>query len=124
MTHAALRVGALLLPHDADRLTLEPAKAGDDGLVLAEGAVAGQRREIGQELARVFGKMRALWMPRDQDLLRGRQRRVKIGERLGGFRLQLVQFVGDGDRVALAGELAQLLDFCFQFGDRLFEIEI
>ena len=49
---AAFGVGALLLADDADGCAAEPAEAADDGLVLAELAVAGERREIGQELAR------------------------------------------------------------------------
>ena len=43
---AGLGVGALLLADDADRLAAEAAEAADDGLVLAEFAVAGERREI------------------------------------------------------------------------------
>src|SRR5262249_20344604 len=37
--------------------------------------------------------------------------------------LQLADFVGDVD-VAAVGEVAQLRDLAFEFGDRLFEIEI
>ena len=46
---AAVGVGALFLADDADRAAAEPAEAADDRLVLAEGAVAGERREIGDQ---------------------------------------------------------------------------
>ena len=45
----ALGVGALFLAEDADRLAAEAAEAADDRLVVAEFAVAGERRELGDE---------------------------------------------------------------------------
>ena len=57
---AGLGVGALLLAHHADRLAAEAAEAADDGLVLAELAVAGERRELGDQPGAVVDEMRPL----------------------------------------------------------------
>ena len=41
-----LGVGALLVAHDDDRSAAERADAADDGRILGEVAVAGERREV------------------------------------------------------------------------------
>ena len=51
MLQPALGVGALFLADDGDRLAAEAGEAADDGVVLAESAVAGERREFGEQAA-------------------------------------------------------------------------
>ena len=68
--------------------------------------------------------MRPLRVARDLDFLPGRERGVKIGERLGGLGLELGQLLADRDALSLLGQRAQFLHLGFEFGDGLFEIEI
>jgi hypothetical protein len=57
-------VGTFFLTDDAHALAAEAAEPADDRRVLAEGAIAGQRNEIGDELGDVIEAMRPLRMPR------------------------------------------------------------
>ena len=93
-------------------------------IVLAEEPVAGERRELGDELLDIVREMRPLRMAGDLDLLPGSERGVEIGERLGGLGLELRQLLGDGDALAPLGQRAQFLHLGFELGDGLFEIEI
>ena len=63
---------------DADALAAEAAEAADDRLVLAEFAVAGERREIGDQAVDVIEAMRPLRMARDLRLLPGRQLGIEV----------------------------------------------
>ena len=74
---------ALFLADHADALAAEAAEAADQRLVLGEFAVAGQRREFGDQRADEIGQMRPLRMPRDQGLLPRRQVGVELAQRLG-----------------------------------------
>ena len=58
---------------DRDRLAAEAAEPGDDRLVLAEFAVAGERLEIGDQPGDVVLGVRPVGMARDLRLLPGRQ---------------------------------------------------
>ena len=119
---AALGRVALFLAHHADGLALEAAEAADQRFVLAELAVAGERREFRDQRVDEIGKMRALRMPRHQRLLPRRQVGVEVGQRLRRFLLDPGDLVAD---VAAVGrERAQLVDLGLEFGDGLFEIEI
>ncbi len=71
VAHPALGVGALLLADDDDRAAAEAAEAADDGAVLGEGAVAGERREVGDQRRHVVGEVRPLGMARHLHLLPG-----------------------------------------------------
>ena len=66
-------------------LAAEAAEAADDGLVLAEGAVAGQRRELLDQRGAVVLEMRPLRMARHQRLLPGRQRGIEVLQRLAAL---------------------------------------
>ena len=57
----------------ADAFAVEAAEAADNGIVVAEFAVAGERHEIGDEASDVIEAMWPLRMPRDLRLLPGRQ---------------------------------------------------
>ena len=77
-------VFALLMADDADRLAAKPPEAADDRGVLGELAVAAERGEFGDQPFDIIAEMRAVLHPSDLNLLPRRQRRVEVGERLGG----------------------------------------
>ncbi len=120
----ALGVGALFLAEHADALALEAAEAADDGVVLAEFAVAGERHEVGDQGRDIVERVRALRVARHLRLLPGGEGGIKFLQRLGRLGLQPVDFLADGDRIAGLAERAQFLDLGLQFGHRLFEVEI
>ena len=124
MLEAGFGGRALLVADDADALALEPAEAADDGLVLGELAVAGERDELGDQRADVVEAMRPLRMARDLRLLPGRQLGVEIAKLLRGFGLEPGDLVGDVGRVVAGLHRAQFLGLGLKFGHRLFEIEI
>ena len=62
MLQPALGVGTLLLTDHRDRLAAEAREAADDGVVLAEIAVARQRREVGEQVLDVVEAMRPVWV--------------------------------------------------------------
>ncbi len=71
----AFGVGALFVAEDADALAAETAEAADDGVIVAELAVARQRREIADQAIDIVEAMRPLRMARDLGLLPRRQGR-------------------------------------------------
>ena len=85
---------------DADALAAEAAEAADDGLVVAELAVAGERHELGDQPGDVVEAMRPLRMAGDLRLLPGRQLGVELLQRRAAFAFEPADLVGDGDRVA------------------------
>ena len=124
MADAGFRVGALLLPDDADRAPAKPADAAHDGLVVREGAIARQRREIGDQPGEIIAEMRALLVPGDLRLLPGGQRQIEVGERLLRLDFEPGQLLANGDALAAARQGAQLLDLGLELGDGFFKIEI
>ena len=102
----------------------EASEAADDRLVLAELAVAGERREVADQLGAVVGEMRPLRMARDLRLLPRAEAGVEVLQRRRGLGLEPRHVVDDRDRVVALAERAQLLDLRLELGDRLFEIEV
>ena len=100
------------------------AEAADDRLVLAEIAVAGQRRELGDEPLDVVAKMRPPLCARDLRLLPRRQAGVEIGQRLFGSGLELADFVGQRRRIALLRHGSQFIEAGLDIGDCRFKAEI
>ena len=122
MLDAGFGGGALFLADHADALAAEAAEAAHQRFVLAEFAVAGQRREFGDQRVDEIGEMRPLRMARHQRLLPRRQIGVEIVQRLRRLVLDprdLLADVAAGRR-----QRAQFIDLGFEFGDGLFEIEI
>ena len=109
---------------DADALAAEAAEAADQGLVLAELAVAGERHELRDQPADVVEAMRPLRMARHLGFLPRRQLGVEVPERQRRLGFEPADVLGDGDGVAALLHRAQLLDLGFQLGHRFFEIEI
>src|SRR6266540_1541248 len=81
----ALGRGALLVADHADALAAEPAEAADDRVILAEFAVAGERREVGHQGVDVIERMRPLGMAGDLGLLPRGELGVEVLERLRRF---------------------------------------
>ncbi len=112
------------MPDHADGLAAEAAEAADDGRVLAELAVAGERNEIGDQAGDVVEAMRPLRMARHLRFLPGRELGIEFLERGRCLRLEPADLVADGDRVVALAHGAQFLDLGLQFGHRFFEVEI
>src|SRR5262249_60269422 len=72
----------------------------------------------------IVAEVRAIGMAGDLRLLPGRELGVGLLQRFPGLRLELGKFFLDGDRALLGGKRLQLGDLAFEFGNRLFEIEI
>ena len=124
VSQARLGIVALLVADDTDGLAPEPAEAADDGLVLAEAAVAGERREVRDQPLHVIGEMRPLRMARDQRLLPRGESGVEVGQRFLGFGLEASQLLADGDRAFAASHRTQFLDLGLEFGNGFFEVEV
>jgi len=123
VAHAGGGVGTLLVADDDDGAAAEAAEAADDGAVVGEGPVAGERRELLDQRADVVDRMGPIGVARHLRLLPGAELAVGLAQQPVGLLLQLGHLLGDVD-VAAVGEMAQLLDLAFEFSDRLFEIEI
>ena len=121
---AAFGVGALLMADQHHRAAGQAADAADDGLVLAEIAVAGERGEVLDQRIDVMPEMRALGMAGDLRLLPRRQLGIGFLQGFARLGLELGEFLFDRDRALLGGERFQLGDLALQLGDGLFEIEI
>ena len=120
---ARIGVVALLLAHDHDAAAVQPAEPADDGEVLAEGAVAGERRVVGDQPVDVALGVRALDMARHLDPLPRRQLGVGRAQQPLHLVLQAHDFVGDV-YIAGVGQVPELGNLAFQLRDRLLEIEI
>ena len=121
----ALGVGALLVADDADALAAEAAEAADDRVVLAELAVAGERREIGDQRARrsrgnaaAADGARPASSARASAWHRGRRAPARPWPRAARSPRR------SRPRRRSACMRAQFLDLGLELGDRLFEIEI
>ncbi len=112
----------LFLAEHADAFAAEPAETGDQRFVFAEFAVAGQRREIGDQPLNVIDAVRPLRMARHLGLLPGRQRRIELAERLQRLLLDLGDLFADVAAGICQG--TQLVDLGIEFRDGLFKIEV
>ena len=115
-----LGVAPLLVPHHAHRLAVVVGKAGHDGVVVAEAAVAVHLDEIGEQQADVVEHVRPGGVPRHLHALPGRQGPVDLApDRLDAAAeaLDLPIALGRG-RHQLEG-----LDLLLQDADRLFEFK-
>ena len=80
MLDAGFGSGAFFLADDADAFAAEAAKASHERFVVAKLAVAGERRELGDQSIDEVGEMRPLRMPRHQGLLPRSEVGVEITE--------------------------------------------
>src|SRR6185312_1163720 len=122
VAQAALGVGALLMREHDDAAAAEAAEPADDGAVLAEGAVAGERREIADELLDVVRAVRAVRVARKLNLLPRRELGIGLAQQAVDLGLEPRHLVGDVE-IAAVGEVSELVDLAFELGQRLLEIE-
>jgi hypothetical protein len=120
--HAALGVAPLLGAEHRDRQAAEPPEPGHHRRVVGKGAVAGQRRELGDQRADVFERLRPLRVAGDQRLLPGAELGVGLAQQRLGLVAELADLVGDVDPAGVGGP-AQLLDLALELGDRLLEFQ-
>ena len=114
--------GAFFLADHADALAAKAAEAAHQRRVLAEFAIACERREFGDQRIDEIGEMRALRMARYQRLLPRRQIGVEIVQCLRRLLLDPRNLFADV--AAGCRQRAQFIDLGVEFGDGLFEIEI
>ncbi len=122
VAHPALGVGALLVADHDQRAAAEARETALDRAVVAEGAIARERRVVLEQLGRVVGEMRPLGMARDLRLLPGVELGVGLAQQLLGARLEARDLVGEVE-VAAVGQMAQLLDLALELADRLLELQ-
>ena len=122
MAHPRLGIGALLMRDRLHRETAEPPDAADDGAILGEGAVAGERHELGQQRVEIGAAVRPVGMARELHLLPRRELGEGLGQEPARLGLEPADLVGDID-VAAGGEMTQLFDLALEFRQRLLEIE-
>ena len=124
MREPALGVVAFFLANDGDRPPAKARETGNECGILGKQPIAGERREFFEKRVGVVGEMRPRGMAGHERLLPGRELRVGFSDERLRLRLQPGYIVLDMHRGILRRELAQFLDLSFQFGDRLFEIQI
>ena len=104
VAHPALGVGALLVADHDHRAAAEASEAALDRAVVAEGAVAGERRVILEQARDVVREMRPLGMARDLRLLPGVELGVGLAQQLLGARLEPGDLVGDVELAAAGAD--------------------
>ncbi len=119
---AGLDIMALLMADDRDGTAAKPAEAAQQGRILAEQPVAGQRHEIVDQPVDIMRGVRTVGMAGHLHLLPGGELLVALPQQTIGLRLQLGDLVGNVD-LAIGGDVAQFLDLAFEFGDRFFEVQ-
>src|SRR5690606_500323 len=92
-----LGVGALFLPDDGDGLTVEAAETGLKGFVIGELAVAGKRREFGEQPLDIFQAVRAVRMAGDLRLLPRGQLAIDVLQRIRRTLLEATNLVAHLD---------------------------
>ena len=115
-----LRVAALLVPDDRDRLPLVVGEAGDDRVIVGEAAIAVQLVEVGEQPLDVVERVRPVRVPRHQHALPRRQGLEDLGADLVGAPPQRL------DRLLALRRLrqhAEGFDLLQQDADRFFEFE-
>ena len=112
------------MTQERNRAAAETGQAGDDRLILAKRAVAGQRRHLLEHRAGIVEKMRAFRMARHQHLLPGRQMRIGVADKLLGARREPRHIAVNIHGRIIFGELSKLDDLAFQFRDGTFEIQV
>ena len=122
MGDAGFGVGAFFGAEDDDGAAAEAAEAADDGGVVGEGAIAGERGEIGDQALDVELGLGALGVSGDLGFLPGGELGVGGAELTVGLFRQFGDFLGDVDAIGF-GHFPKLFDFAFELGNRFFEFE-
>ena len=119
----ALGVAAFLVANDHHAAAVDTRETAHDRGVIGKGAVAGQFLELVADHPDVVVGVRPRGMPRQLRHLPGREVAEDVRGPLPQLVLQRVHFGVHIDCGAVAG-MSQFLDFGFQIGDGLLEIEV
>jgi len=119
---AFLGGAAFVVGDEHDLFAAEAGKAGDDGAVVAEGAVAVEFAEVLGDEVEVVGEERAAGVAGDLDGLPGGEVVVDFGGELDEVLAELADFGGVVD-AAGALEVLEFGDLGFEFGNGFFEVE-
>ncbi len=116
-------VMALFMPDDDNALIAEHGQSAENGLIVAERAVARQRHKIVEHSVDQRIEMRAVLMARNLGLLPWGQSGVDIAQLLRGFTFKLAYFTRNIE-ILIFGGLFKVVDLVLQRGERLFKVEI
>ena len=105
-------VGALLVADHHHGVAVQAPQPAHNRAVLGVDPVAGQRREVVDQLGHVIGEMGPLGMARHLGLLPGVELGVGLLKQALGLGLEARDLLGDVD-LAIVGQVAQLLDLAF-----------
>src|SRR5262249_31173748 len=115
---------ALLVPDDAQAHPVETSEAAHHRGIIAELAIAGERREVGDERGNIVDAMGPLRVARHLRLLPRREIAVEDLESLVGARLEALDLLADRHGVIAGMERTEFLDLGLELGHGLFKIEI
>ncbi len=115
------RVAPLLLADDHDRAAVQPPPAADHRRIVAEGAVAVQLDEVGEDALDHVERVRTLLVARDLHPLHGSERLEGLGPQLLQPGLQLLELSFHVEPPC-AGQLFQVPDPGDHVADRALEI--
>lgn len=122
MLQAGLGIVPFFMPdHHQPRIALA-GKSAQNRLIVAKGAVTGQRHELIEQSGDIMLEMRALWMTRDHGLLPRGQLAIDRADLPIDLVLKLGDFGIDIDFTIR--RLSQIGDAQFQFRDGFFEFKI
>jgi len=119
---ALLGVAPFLVPDHHHRLAVEARRPADDRRVVGVLAIAVQFVEVGEDRVHVVERVGPLRMARDHCHLPRRELGVGVLQQRVALLLQPLHLFGDVDRRIFLCE-AQRLDFLFEVGHRLLEVE-
>src|SRR5262249_12233537 len=114
----------LLLTDDAQAHAAEAAETAHDCRILTELAVASDWGEFTDDRVDVIEAVGPLRMTRHLGLLPRGEICIEGFERLRGACLEPLDFVADGNRIALGVKRAELLNLGLELGYRFFEVEV
>ena len=122
MLHAAFGIVALFGAEHRNRATPKPPEARHHRRVIRIGAVAGQRRPIGDQGADIVQRLRPFRMAGNQRLLPGRELGIGLAQQGFGLVAKPTDLLGHIDAARIGGP-AEFFDLAFELGDRLFEFK-
>ena len=106
---------------DDHRAPAKPCQAADDRLVVAIGAITGERREVLEQSFDIMAEMGSFRMACDLGLLPGRELCIGLSEQLVRAFFELFDLVGKIDIAAFC-QVLEFFDLAFQLADRFFEV--
>ncbi len=109
MADPALGIGAFFMADYHHRAAAKTGEPSLDRLIVAEGAVAGERRKVFEQTLDVVAEMGPLGVSCDLGLLPGRQLGIGLTEKLVGTLLEPRDLIGE-IKIAAMGKVMEFLD--------------